>query len=85
MNSLTNKQHEFIATDVFFTEDAIGIQLSDGRVVYAPLEFYPRLKNATHEQRQDYELIGLGTGIHWKSLDEDLSVAGIVLGDRSII
>lgn len=85
MNSSINKHYDFIATRVFFTDDAIGIRLSDGREVYAPLEFYPRLKNATKQQREDFELIGLGTSIHWKALDEDLSVAGIVLGERSII
>ncbi len=85
MNALINKNYDFIATDVFFTDEALGVRLSDGREIYVPLEFYPRLKNATKEQREDYALIGLGSSIHWKSLDEDLSVAGIVLGDRAII
>lgn len=74
-----------MAIKVYFTEDAICLQLSDGREVKAPLEFYPRLKNATRKQRTHFQLIGLGTGIHWPDLDEDLSVEGIVLGKRAII
>jgi hypothetical protein len=45
--------------------------------------FFPRLKNATSAQLKKYRLIGLGTGIHWENLDEDLSVEGIVLGRPS--
>ncbi len=85
MNSSRNKHHDFIATSVFFTDEAIDVRLSDGREVYTPLEFYPRLKNAAKQQQEDYTLIGLGTSIHWGSLDEDLSAEGIVLGHRTVI
>lgn len=75
----------FIAMDVSFTEDFICLTLSDGREIRTPLIFYPRLKNATAKQRQNFELIGLGTGIHWPDIDEDLSVKGIALGWKSVI
>lgn len=81
MNSLARKfEPVFIATDVWFTEDSICLQLADGREVRTPLDFYPTLRNATASQRKKFRLIGLGTGIHWDDLDEDLSVEGIVLG-----
>lgn len=84
MSSLAEKfEPVFIATKVSFTGDSICIQLADGREVKTPLEFYPRLKNATSTQRKNFKLIGLGTGIHWKELDEDLSIEGIVLGRPS--
>ncbi|MFH8039018.1 MAG: DUF2442 domain-containing protein [Candidatus Aenigmatarchaeota archaeon] len=54
--------------------------LIDGREVRVPLEFYPRLKNATKRQRANYKIIGEGTGIHWPDLDEDLSIEGILAG-----
>lgn len=76
---------DFVATKVYFTQDSLCIQLSDGREVRAPLEFYPRLKEATKKQKNHFQLIGLGTGIHWPDVDEDLSVEGIVLGRRSLI
>lgn len=83
-SSARNLDSSFIATKVSFTEDFIVLQLADGREVHTPLEFYPRLKAATDLQRKKWRLLGLGTGIHWDDLDEDLSVEGIVLGRRSV-
>jgi len=77
-------EFDFSATLVNFTDDSICLVLSDGREVKSPLEFYPRLKNATKEQRENFQLLGLGSGIHWPDLDEDLSVEGIVLGRKSL-
>jgi len=82
--SLECLELDFSATQINFTDDSICLVLSDGREVKAPLEFYPRLKNATKEQRENFQLIGLGSGIHWPDLDEDLSVEGIVLGRKSV-
>jgi hypothetical protein len=45
--------------------------------------WYPRLLRATTDQRNDWELIGEGEGIHWPQIDEDLSVAGILRGTRA--
>ena len=67
---------------VWFDDDSICLVLEDGRQVSAPLAFYPRLLNAPKEQRENYEFIGPGIGIHWEDLDEDLSVEGIVLGRK---
>ncbi len=75
---------DFSALEVSFTEDSICLRLSDGREVKTPLEFYPTLKNADKAQRGNFQLIGLGSGIHWPDLDEDLSVEGIVLGRKSV-
>ena len=74
----------FVATDVTITDDFICLTMSDGREVKTPLLFYPRLKNAKSTQRKNFELIGLGTAIHWPDIDEDLSVKGIVLGLKSV-
>ena len=83
MNSLARKQIEeldYRATGLIFTQDCLCLQLSDGREIRVPLEFYPKLKKAQKEQRESFQIIGLGTAIHWPDLDEDLSVRGIVLG-----
>lgn len=74
--------YEVRALKVWFDDDNIWLGLEDGRQVSAPLAFYPRLLNATKEQRENYEFIGPGIGIHWEDLDEDLSVEGIVLGRK---
>ncbi len=43
---------------------------------------FPRLVKATPEQRSNWRFTGGGIGIHWEELDEDLSVAGLLKGER---
>jgi len=62
------------------TEDELQISLMDGRRVFAPLVWYPRLLDATPQQRRNWEFLGDGQGIHWPDVDEDLSVAGVLAG-----
>ena len=65
------------------SDDALIVDLADGRTVSAPLAWYPRLLHGTPAERDDYQLIGDGLGIHWPQLDEDISVEGILAGRRS--
>jgi Protein of unknown function (DUF2442) len=67
-----------LAVDVRFTDDSLHVRLSDSREVSAPLEWFPRLRDATPEQRQHWRLIGRGIGIHWENVDEDISVASLL-------
>ncbi len=66
------------AVDVETTDEALLIILADGREVSAPLEWFPRLRDATPEQRARWRLIGGGQGIHWPDLDEDIAVATLL-------
>jgi len=54
------------------------VHLEDGRSLSVPLEWFPRLRDATPEQRSHWRFIGPGTGIHWPDIDEDISVAGLL-------
>jgi hypothetical protein len=65
------------------TDDALSVELGDGRRISAPLAWYPRLVHATSEERNDWRLIGKGQGIHWNGLDEDISVENLLAGRRS--
>ena len=56
--------------------DTLTAELSDGRTISVPLDWYPRLTHATPEERDNWRLIGGGGGIHWPDLDEDISVEG---------
>lgn len=69
-----------LAIEVVVTDDELTVQLADGRRISVPLVWFPRLLNASHEQRSDFRLIGAGEGVHWPSLDEDLSVSGLLRG-----
>ena len=71
------------AQDVIVTEDALRAELADGRTIAVPLAWYPRLVHATQAERDNWELIGDGQGIHWPDLDEDLSVEGLIAGRAS--
>ncbi len=76
MSILRNKTAS--ARDVSFDNKYIHVHLADGRKINAPLAWFPRLHHATNEQRQQWELIGHGVGIHWEAIDEDISVAGLL-------
>jgi len=65
------------------TDDTLSVELSDGRVISAPLVWYPRLFHATPKERASWRLIGAGQGIHWPDLDEDISVANLLSGQPS--
>ncbi len=65
------------------TEDSLAVDLMDGRTIIVPLAWYPRLLNATPEQRDHWQVSGGGYGIHWTDLDEDLSTEGLLRGAPS--
>ena len=69
--------------EVKFTKDTLSVALRDGRTITVPLAWYPRLAHATPEERGNWRLIGLGEGIHWPDLDEDISIDGLVAGRPS--
>ena len=77
MNTLISKKEEK-AISLWFTEDMLYIRLSDGRELGTPLEWFPKLKNATESQKEKWKFIGKGIGIHWEEIDEDLSVKGLL-------
>ena len=66
--------------DVHLTEDTLAVDLADGRTIIVPLAWYPRLLNATPEQRSHWKVSGAGYGIHWPEIDEDLSTEGLLRG-----
>ncbi|RIK32455.1 MAG: DUF2442 domain-containing protein [Anaerolineae bacterium] len=79
MNSLeTHSPTSVLAMGVRFTEDALLVNLSDGREVSVPLEWFPRLRNATPEQRNKWRFIARGIGIHWEEIDEDIAVTTLL-------
>ncbi len=66
------------ARDVRFDDSTMWVELTDDRTLGVPLSWFPRLLDATPEQRNDYELSP--RGIHWDALDEDISVEGLIQG-----
>ena len=76
--STSVKRSEALAVDVRFDPEMLHIRLLDGREISAPLEWFPILRDASTAQRKKWRLIGRGVGIHWESLDEDISVSTLL-------
>ena len=79
MTTLEPKAGERVR-DVRVTDDAISVDLFDGRTITVPLAWYPSLLHATSEQRANWRIAGAGYGIHWPDIDEDLSTQGLLRG-----
>jgi len=72
------------ATRVEITETHLRVLLADGRALEVPLDWFPKLRDATPEDRRVWRLIGGGQGIHWPALDEDVSVPGLLAGRSAV-
>ncbi len=72
-----------LARTVSISDDELTVGLADGRVITAPLVWFPRLLHATASARNNWEILGDGEGIHWPDADEDLSVEGLLAGTRA--
>lgn len=81
MGTLAVELHP-LAHNISFTEDALDVFLLDGRTISVPIAWFPTLSKATQRQRDNWELLGDGEGIHWPEIDEDLSVSGLLVGAR---
>ena len=78
--SIFANPNEPLAIELDVTDDELIVSLADGRKLSVPVAWYPRLANATPEQRRNWKIIGPGVGFHWPDVDEDLSVEGMLLG-----
>jgi hypothetical protein len=72
------RKQEPMAVDVKFDASTMRVRLLDGREMGIPLAWFPKLQQATPAQRKRWRLIGKGVGIHWDSLDKDLSVSALL-------
>ena len=66
------------------SDDALIVDLADGRTITVPFAWFPRLAHGTPAERANWRLIGRGVGIHWPDLDEDISVESLLAGRRSV-
>jgi uncharacterized protein DUF2442 len=71
-------KYDATAIDAKVMDDRLVVILADGRELAAPLAWFPRLLEASDEQRRNWRLIGGGHGIHWPDVDEDISIASLL-------
>src|SRR3990172_7112196 len=73
-----------LAKQADFDEVTMRLTFTDGRVLSVPLNWFPLLRDATPQQRANYEIGGGGVSLHWPDVDKDLSIAGLMAGvDRN--
>ena len=77
MTTLTRTERIF-AINVWFNDSKICVLLEDGREIGVPIDWFPKLRDASEQSRENWRLIGKGQGIHWEDLDEDISVVGLL-------
>lgn len=77
MNSSATEIQEARSRQVSVTEEALTVDLVDGRTITVPLVWYPRLWHGTSKERSNIEVVGDGAYVHWPDLDEDLTVASL--------
>jgi hypothetical protein len=82
MKNSIDKSWTVLARDVKVTDELVTFKLSDGRVISAPLAWYPRLMHGSRRERNNWD-IGSGVGVHWPDLDEDISVENLLNGHAS--
>ena len=73
-------EHHPLAQSVEADENNLIVHLKDGRTISVPICWFPALSKAEQSQRENWQLLGDGEGIHWPDVDEDLSVSGLLLG-----
>jgi len=83
MSSLAVEVQEPRGKSVKVSDEELTVDLVDGRTIMVPLGWFPRLWHGTPQERNHFEIFGDGAYIHWPDLDEDLTVAGLVAGQRS--
>ncbi len=83
MSILEIEIQEARAQAVHVDDNALSVELTDGRTIITPLTWYPRLMYGTAKERAKFEIIGDGRYVHWPDLDEDLTIAGILAGRQS--
>lgn len=70
--------NELRIAKISFQGDDLVVDFAAEKCLRIPLIHFPRLRAATAAQRSDWSLIGRGRGIHWETLDEDLSVENLL-------
>ena len=83
MSTLTARKADERVKDVHVTSDTLTVSLLDGRVISVPLFWYPRLFKATAQQLGDWKTCGGDYDIYWPTIDEHLSVDGLLRGAPS--
>ncbi len=81
MSTLVKSQFkEARAQDIEVNDEELKVTLEDGRLIAVPIEWFPRLRDASKKDKNNWRFIGGGIGIHWEAIDEDISIESLLKG-----
>src|SRR5262245_18518087 len=75
------KTVEPAAMRAWLEQRTVFLELTDGRIIGFPADRFRILKNASDEQLKEVTLRLDGYALRWESLDEDITVPGVVAGN----
>jgi len=75
---MDNSTQDFIATAVSFKNGMVQLDLADGSAHAFPVQYYPRLCNASTSELSQVKLRVGGRALRWEALDEDIWVGDAV-------
>ncbi len=78
-----HSSRDAVVSSVLFENGLIVVSLSDGRIISAPLAWFPKLLEAADDLRKQWVICASGRGIHWPMIDEDISIDGLLFGQPS--
>lgn len=64
--------------DVSFENDFIIIKVDELVLKYKISEISERLAHATEDEKSNFTISPSGYGIHWKKIDEDISIHALI-------
>jgi hypothetical protein len=80
MSTLELKDESLQIAAVDCSDTELIVTLKDGRRIAAPLWWLPRLRDATPEQRANWDIMPFGDAVEWPEIDEHVSVKGLLRG-----
>jgi hypothetical protein len=75
-----NMEKAYTITEIRFENDSLLLIIDDQLIKIQLSDVSDKLMKATEEERNDFKISPSGYGIHWKLIDEDLSINGLLKG-----
>ena len=65
-------------SNIYFDKDNLVLMLNEQQYFFKISEISDKLANANEKERNNFKISPSGYGIHWPSIDEDISINGLL-------
>ena len=73
----------YVIKNIKFKNDYLLLSVNNQQIKLELSDISVKLVNATDRERTDYKISPSGYGIHWRLIDEDLSINGLLKAYKS--